>query len=120
MAVSSQSAVRPVFTNSSIANGLLVFAANRCIASSLVVQGIGFTANDYTINTISNIQSISGTSFVNVMGLPYFWNEEGIYKVVPGKSGALEVDPITVGTILTFYNNIPKNSKRYVRGAYTL
>lgn len=100
-----------------IANGMLVFAGNGVwfITGS---QGIGFTASDYTITKLSNIESISSTSFVDVMGLPYFWNEEGIYQVQSGQGGQLSVEPITVGTILTFYNNIPKESKRYVRGAY--
>lgn len=100
-----------------IANGLLVFGANGVyfITGS---QGIGFTANDYTITKISEVQSISCTSFVNVQGLPYFWNEEGVYAVQPKQGGGLSVEPLTVGTILTFYNNIPLQSKKYVRGAY--
>ena len=100
-----------------IVNGLLVFAGNGVwfITGS---RGIGFTANDYTVTKLSNIESISSTSFVNVMGMPYFWNEEGIYAVETQQTGNLNVNPITVGTILTFYGNIPKQSKRYVRGAY--
>jgi hypothetical protein len=100
-----------------IQNGMLVFAANGIwfITGS---QGIGFSANDYTITKISSVQSISSTSFVNVQGLPYFWNEEGIYTVQPAKSGGLEVNPITVGTILSFYNEIPVSSKKYARGDY--
>lgn len=100
-----------------IQNGMLVFASNGIwfITGS---QGIGFTANDYTINKISSVQCISGTSFVDVQGLPYFWNEEGIYAVQPAKGGGLEVDPITVGTILSFYEGIPTSSKKYARAAY--
>lgn len=109
-------------------NALLIFAANGVwyLTGS---QGIGFSANDYTIVKLSSVQSISSTSFVDVQGLPMFWNEEGIYKVEPAKQGTqllnsplhvnpLEVTPITVGTILDFYNSIPPSSKRYVRGAY--
>lgn len=100
-----------------IQNGLLVFAGMGIwfITGS---QGIGFTANDYTITKISSVQSISGSSFVNVQGLPYFWNEEGIYSVQPSKDGGLTVEPITVGTILSYYNNIPLSSKKHVRGDY--
>lgn len=102
-----------------IANGLLVFASNGIwfITGS---QGIGFTANDYTITKISSVQSISGTSFVDVFGLPYFWNEEGIYSVSPtqGSGGQLQVEAITLGTILSFYNNIPLMSKKYVKAAF--
>lgn len=100
-----------------IQNGLLVFAANGVwfITGS---QGIGFAANDYTVTKISAVQSISSTSFVNVTGLPYFWNEEGIYTVAPTQGGGLEVNPITIGTILSFYNSIPVSCKKFARGAY--
>ena len=100
-----------------IQNGILVFAGNGIwfITGS---QGIGFRANDYTVTKISSVKSISSTSFVDVNGLPYFWNEEGIYTVQPSKGGGLEVSPITVGTILTFYSKIPVSCKKYARGAY--
>lgn len=100
-----------------IQNGLLVFAANGIwfITGS---QGIGFQANDYTITKISSIQSISSTSFVDVQGFPVFWNEEGIYTVSPGQQGGLTVNSLTVGNIGAFYEEIPKSSKKYVRGSY--
>lgn len=100
-----------------IQNGMLVFAANGVwfITGS---QGIGFAANDYTITKISSVRSISSHSFVNVNGLPFFWNEEGIYSVEPTQGGALAVNPLTVGTILTYYNNIPRDSIKYARGDY--
>lgn len=100
-----------------IANGLIVFAANGVwyITGS---QGIGFSAVDYTITKLSETQSISTTSYVNVQGLPYFWNEEGIYQVTPSQVGGLQVNPITVGTILSFYNDIPLSAKKNARGAY--
>lgn len=100
-----------------IANGLLVFANNGVwfITGS---QGIGFSANDYTITKISSVRVLSEKSFVDVLGLPYFWNEEGIYSVMSGQNGQLSVVPLTVGTILSFYNEIPLASKKYARGAY--
>jgi hypothetical protein len=98
-------------------NGLLVFASNGIwfITGS---QGIGFTANDYTILKVSSVQSISGTSIVDVQGMPYFWNEEGIYTVSQAQSGGLQVESITVSTIQSFYDNIPATSKRFARGVY--
>src|SRR6266566_5303306 len=105
--------------------GLLVFAANGIwfISGS---SGIGFSATDYAITKISNVQSISGTSVVNVLGWPVFWNEEGIYEVKPNKEGgsarspdiALDVSNLCLGTILSFYNEIPLQSKKYARGDY--
>lgn len=109
-----------------IQNGLLVFAANGVwfITGS---SGIGFIANDYSIVKISGVQSISSTSFVDVNGLPVFWNEEGIYQVAPIQQGSgqktneqmgLQVQPMTIGTILSFYNSIPLQSKKFARGDY--
>jgi len=104
-------------------NGILVFADNG-VWSITGNSALGFTANDYNISKISSIQNISSTSYVDVMGLPIFWNEEGIYAVemgqnnVPYGHGGYNVNPLTVGTILSFYNDIPLDSKRYARGAY--
>jgi len=106
-----------VFKLFPVQNGLLVFAANGIwfITGS---QGIGFSPTDYTITKISGIQSISSTSFVNVMGYPMFWNEEGIYLVSPGQNGVFQVDNVALDTILSFYNAIPIQSKKYARGDY--
>lgn len=111
-----------------IQNGLLVFASNGVwyITGS---SGIGFAANDYAVVKISSVKSISATSFVEVNGLPIFWNEEGIYSVTRAEQGKgllsnplfvspLDVNPITVGTILSFYTDIPLESRKYARGDY--
>lgn len=106
-----------------IQNGLFVFAANG-IWFITGNQGLGFTANDYTISKISSIQSISGSSFVNLQGWPAFWNEEGIYLVSSSKEnspygfGGFAVENLCLGTILSFYNNIPLISKKYAKGDY--
>lgn len=107
----------PVYKLFPIQNGLLVFAANGIwfITGS---QGIGFKADDYTVVKLSNIQSISGTSHVNVQGLPMFWNEEGIYQVVADKTGRLDINSVTVSTIDRFYADIPLQSKKFARGDY--
>ena len=107
-----------------IQNGLLVFAANGIwfITGS---SGVGFSANDYTITKISGIESLSSTSFVDVQGLPMFWNEEDIYYVTPSQQDkrnneqlGLSVSPITLTTIKKFYSQIPVSSKKFARGAY--
>lgn len=104
-------------------NGLLVFATNGIwlIAGS---GGLGFAANAYSSNKIASVQSLTPYSFVDVLGTPMFWNEEGIYAVMPDQNASpyqlsgFKVEPLTVGTILSFYNAIPKDSKKYARGTY--
>lgn len=118
----------PIYKLFPIQNAIFVFAANGVwyLTGS---QGIGFAANDYTIVKISAVPSISCTSYVDVQGLPYFWNEEGIYTVSPASQGGslfgsplhvnpFEVNPLTVGTIQTLYDDIPVSCKKFVRGAY--
>lgn len=105
--------------------GILVFAANGVwfIGGS---GGTGFSATDYTITKISNIQTTSGMSFVNVQGYPMFWNEEGVYHVSPTQQAgsartpdiALDVNNLALGTILSFYAGIPLQSKKFARGDY--
>jgi len=105
--------------------GLLVFAANGIwfISGS---SGLGFIASDFTVTKISSIQSISGSSFIEVQGYPFFWNQEGIYEVIPSSQPGsahspdiqLDVHNICLGTILTYYANIPLISKPYARGDY--
>lgn len=109
----------------SLRYGLLVFAANGIWFIS-GGQTSGFTATDISVNRISNIQAISGTSFIDVQGYPMFWNQEGIYYVTPTASSGsahspdiqLDVQNITLGSILSFYDNIPLASKSFARGDY--
>ncbi len=105
--------------------GVLVFAANGIwfIGGS---SGIGFAANDYTVTKISSIRAISGTSFIEVQGFPYFWNEEGIYEVSPAQTPGsahspdiqLSVNNLALGSILSYYAGFPSISKKFARGDY--
>jgi len=107
----------PIYKLFPIQNGMLVFAANGIwfITGS---QGVGFSANDYTIIKLSAIKNFSSTSYVDVQGLPYFWNEDGIYSVQPSQGGSLTVTSITYTTIDTFYSEIPLTSRKFARGDY--
>lgn len=98
-----------------VQNGLLVHS-NKGVWFITGSQGIGFTANDYTVVKLSSIQTISSSSFVNVQGFPLWWNEEGIYSVVPQQGGSLNVQSLTDATIASFYKDIPTVSKKFVRG----
>lgn len=105
-----------------VVNGLLVFAANG-IWFITGNQGLGFTANDFTVSKLSGEHALSGSSFISITGYPIFWNADGIYSVMPGVSQtsgqrSLEVKNLTLSTIKQFYQNIPLSSKKLARGSY--
>lgn len=104
----------------SVPGGLAVFAANGIwfVTGS---SGIGFTAEDYSVQKIALIQTISASSFVNVGGLPAWWNAEGIYMMDVASDGNAmlpTVKSLTWPTIKTFYDDIPLNSKKRARGFF--
>lgn len=98
---------------------LLVFATNGVWAiSGSSTDGLGFAANDYTISKISSVGAISSYSFVDVEGVPIWWNREGIWTIVADQGGALQVQSLSRTTIHTYFNEIPVESKFYAKGAY--
>lgn len=101
----------------SIANGLLVFAY-RGVWFITGSQGIGFTANDYTVVKISSIRTVSATSFIDVNGTPMWWNTDGIFTVELNDNGAPSVRSMTIDTIQSFYDDIPSTAKTYARGTF--
>ena len=101
-----------------IQSALVIFASNG-VWSITGSQGIGFTANDYSITKISSISSLSHLSFVDVKGFPFWWNDNGIYTVSGADQLAnLEVKSVTEQTIKTFYLDIPPECRVYAKGAY--
>jgi hypothetical protein len=103
-----------------LVNMILVFATNGIWAIT-GSQGIGFAANDYTVNKISSISSVKAASFVDVDGFPFWWNMEGIYRLLPAQSGSdlqFEVSSLSDDTIRSFYLDIPVSSRTAARGAY--
>lgn len=101
-----------------IINGLLVFA-ERGIWFITGSQGIGFTANDYTITKVSSIGTISASSFVDIQGFPMWWNEDGIYSLNAGEQGGLSVKEISAEAgIGNFYADIPLISRMHAKGYF--
>jgi hypothetical protein len=100
----------------SMANGLLVFAY-RGIWFITGSTGIGFTAVDFTVTKISSIRTVSASSFVDVNGVPMWWNTDGIFTVQGGQGGP-QVSSVSISTIQSFFNDIPSTSKPYAKGAF--
>ena len=59
---------------------------------------------------------------MDVDGVPYWWNNDGIYTVgvANASTGAVEVASITERTIKAFFADIPTENKKYVRGSYNV
>lgn len=97
---------------------LLVFATNGIWAIS-GSEGIGFTANDYSVAKISSTPTLSRTNFViTENGIPIWWNTEGIQTIRPGNQGELTVQAISDDKIRSFYTDIHPRSKLFSVGSY--
>ena len=99
-----------------VPGGLCVFAANGIwfITGS---TGIGFTATDYSVQKIAEVNTLSACSFVNVAGYPCWWNSEGIY-LMSAQGNLPSVQNISYPKIKTFFDEIPISCKRLARGFY--
>jgi hypothetical protein len=99
-------------------NVLLVICTNGVWAIS-GSQGVGFTANDYTINKVSSVDSASASSFVDVEGTPFWWTLEGIYTVtMDPQTNSLRVVSVSDQSIKKFFDAVPLESRRYARGTF--
>lgn len=99
-------------------NTLIVFATNGVWAIS-GSQGIGFSATDYTVRKVSEVGALTSTSFCSVSGIPFWWNDDGIYSVtVDAGTSQVKVTSITENKNKTFYKDIPDESKRFAKGYF--
>lgn len=99
-----------------VPGGMIVFA-ERGVWLITGSTGIGFTADDYTVQKISSVTTLSSTSFVDIMGTPAWWTAEGIY-MVDSSSGSPMVKSLTLDKIKTYYDNITIAAKTTARGCY--
>lgn len=76
-----------------------------------------FKATDYTIKKISSIQVTSGLSLVDALGSPIFWTEDGIWTVAYSQ-GDFSVVSLTDKKIKQYFKDIPRESKKYAKGAF--
>lgn len=102
-----------------VPGGLCAFSANGVwlITGS---QGIGFTATDYSIQKISNVPCLTPSSFVNVEGMPCWWNADDICMIQANSNSNLPtVVKLSHGKIDQFLQDIPISAKRTVKGTYS-
>jgi len=82
-------------------------------------QGLGFVATDYSVHKISAVPSSSANSLVDVDGVPIWWTSDGIFQITSDpQTGQLAVQNTITQTILSFFANIPLESRRFARGTY--
>lgn len=106
----------PVRYLKTMGNFLVIFASNGIWAVT-GSQGIGFSPTDYTITKVSDIGSLSNSSFVDIKTGIVWWNADGIYAIRLGQNG-FDIKNLTENRIKTFYQQIPINSKKQARGTY--
>jgi hypothetical protein len=95
-----------------VGDDLVVFASNGIWAVT-GSEGIGFTANDYSVKKVSSVPSVSQNSFVLVDGAPVFWNNDGIYTLTGDGLKSVSDDKIK-----TWFRALPTNAKANAKGAY--
>ncbi len=78
-------------------DSLFVFAVNG-IWQITGSEGIGFKANDYSINKVTDTPALTPLSFVSVDGNPVWWNRSGIWTLATanGPGGAAQVQSLRV------------------------
>lgn len=96
---------------------LYVFASNGVwrIGGS---NGTGFAADDYSVSKVSGVPTVSNVSFVDVEGVPMWWNRSSVNTLVPTESGQMQVVSLTDESIKSFFADIPEQSKFYAKGTY--
>jgi hypothetical protein len=100
-------------------NALIVVATNG-VWSIQGSAGNFFRANDYQIKKITTIGSTSPLSFVDNQGLPVWWGQEGIFSLKFDQSyDAFNLEYLSVGIVDIFFNNIPIENRKYVKGVYS-
>lgn len=101
-----------------IQNNLFVFCTNGIwiVTGS---QGTGFVANDYSVEKISSVATLSAYSFVLVEGTPMWFTNDGIYTMIQNDKGGWIVQSLTEETIKSFYQDIISANLYYAKGAYS-
>ena len=105
--------------NMSVVQDSLVIFSSEGIWTISGGDGTGFKSTDFSVRKLSSVECDSPYSFLDVDGLPVWWNVEGIYGIQPNEAGnQLQVNSLTDKTIKSFYQDILHDSRFYAKGAY--
>lgn len=100
-------------------SSMYVFSTNGIWRISGSAEGgLGFTANDYAITRVSDIGTVSTSSFVDVEGVPLWWNNNGIWTFKNDRAEGLKVVSLSLPTIETYVNRVPPSEITYIKAAY--
>lgn len=100
-------------------NSLIIFSENGVWMLGGASPGDGFSSTGFSIGKVSSVGLKTNRSIVDVEGMPFWWNDQGIYTLVPdqGKHG-FTVQNICHKKVQGFYDEIPTVSKDTAAGAY--
>lgn len=101
----------------SLQGAIAVFCTNGVWVISGSI-GTGFTATDYSIRKISGVKTLSSSSFVSVLGTPYWWAQDGIYTMQADSLGTFKVTSITLSRVNDYFSTIDNTSKLFAVGDY--
>ena len=97
---------------------LLIFATNGVWAIS-GSTGTGFKANDYVVKKLSSLGTHSRLSFMDFKGTPVWWGDDGVMSVKYDPNyDSFTVENLTFSSIWSFFQAIPKENRKYAKGAY--
>lgn len=77
-----------------------------------------FRATDYTVSKLSEDGLIAIGSFTSAQGQPYWWSNDGIFRLAPGEGGSIGAQNMSISTIQTFFENIDADKRDLVRSVY--
>lgn len=98
-------------------DNLIIFATNG-IWTVTGSEGIGFTATDYSIQKVSDMQNRNKLSFVSINGVPMWINAQGVQVFQSDKITGEAITTVSSNTIQSFFNEIPKKAIPYIKGVY--
>lgn len=97
---------------------LLVFGTNGVWRVS-GNQGVGFVPTDYAVVKVASTPALSPLSFVEVYGVPLWWNTDGIFTVQSDQiTGEAAAKSLTDTTIRAYIDTIHPTMKKYVKGSF--